>query len=454
MFFLSQIANNGDAIMSLKSPRRTFLKTCAASTVGYWAAGGVHAAESKSPNEKIRIASFGVGGKGTSDIASMQKAGADIVALCDIDRNRLKGAKGRYAKTVEERTYTDFRKCLEENEKRIDAVTVTTPDHNHAVISAMAMRMGKHCFTQKPLTHDLYEARHLAELARKMKVATQMGNQGTANNGAREAAAIVRAGGLGTPQEIHIWTTLSKWPQGGPRPASSAVPAQVDWQSWIGSVAMRPYGGGYHPFSWRGWWDFGTGRLGDQGCHIFNMPFWACDLANPVAATANSSKHNRDSYPTWSTITYEFAKTDWRPAIKLYWYDGGKLPPRDLFKGGTFPQSSGVLIVGDKGKLVSAGPYAPSYSLFGGATKPAGIKYDRSPGHVQEWFRAMRGGPPAASDFGLHAGPLTETVLLGNLALWGGGRIEWDSKTLKAKGKPDLDRLIKRPYRKGYSLEG
>lgn len=438
-----------------RASRRTFLRGIGASTVGYWAAGGVDARESSSPNEKIRIASFGVGGKGTSDISNAQRIGADIIALCDIDRGRLAGAQQRYSKTVEARTYTDFRKCLEENEKRIDAVTVSTPDHCHAVISATAMRMGKHCFTQKPLTHDIHEARVLAQVAGDQKVATQMGNQGAANNAAREAAALVKAGGLGVPREVHVWTTLSVWPQGGNRPKPApTVPAHVDWDSFIGPAPTRPYAGGYHPFSWRGWWDFGTGRLGDQGCHVFNMPSWACNLTNPIAVTAETSGHNKDSFPTWSRLTYEFAKTSSRPAIKLYWYDGGQLPSRELFAGGPFPTSAGVLIIGDKGKLVSGGPYASSYSTFAGAEKPGNLEYERSPGHIKEWFRAMRGGPPAASDFARHAGPLTETVLLGNVATWCGGRIEWDAKKLSIKGRPELDAVIKRAYRKGYSLDG
>ena len=437
--------------MPHKPTRRRFLQTSAAAGVGYWAAGGVAAQESKSPNERIRFACFGVGGKGSSDTGNASREG-DIVAVCDVDRKRLDGAKKRYAKTVGDRAYTDFRKCLDECEKDIDAVTVSTPDHCHAVISAAAMRRGKHCFTQKPLTHSIYEARYLANLAKEKKLGTQMGNQGVANTAARKAAAIVKAGGLGTLKEVHVWTNRPVWPQGIKRPAPSEAPAHVDWESWVGPAPMRPYSVLYHPFKWRGWWDFGTGALGDMACHIMNMPFWACDLQNPTAVTAETSGHNEDSFPNWSKITYEFAKNDWRPAIKLYWYDGAKLPPKELF-GDIKRSRGGALIVGDKGKLFSNDDYGEHYKLYDGATEPK-VTFKKSPGHVQEWVNSMRGKEAASSDFTNHAGPLTETVLLGNLSVWCGKRVEWDAENMKAKGMPELDAIIKPKYRKGYSLEG
>jgi predicted dehydrogenase len=438
--------------MSHKSSRRQFLQTSAAVGVGYWVAGGVTAQESKSPNERIRFACFGIGGKGSSDTANASRFG-DIVAICDIDRGRLAGAKQRYSKTVGEHAYTDFRKCLEENEKNIDAVTVSTPDHCHAVISAAAMRMGKHCFTQKPLTRSIYEARYLAKLAKDNKLGTQMGNQGVANNAARKAAAIVKAGGLGTLKEVHVWTNRPVWPQGGERPAPSEAPANLDWESFIGPAPMRPFAKGYHPFSWRGWWDFGTGALGDMACHIMNMPFWACDLKNPLAVTAETSGHNKDSFPSRSKITYEFAATDARPAINLYWYDGGNLPPQELFTDGVRRGQGGSLIVGDKGKLYADGDYGENYRLFAGATEPK-VEFKESPGHVEEWIKAIRGGERASSDFAEHASALTETVLLGNLSVWCGKRVEWDSENMKAKDMPELDAIIKPTYREGYSLEG
>jgi predicted dehydrogenase len=433
--------------------RRRFLQTSAAAGVGYWVAGGVQAEESKSPNERIRFACFGIGGKGSSDTANASRHG-DIVAVCDVDKGRLNGAKKRYGKTVGDKTYTDFRKLLDENEKNIDAVTVSTPDHCHAIISAAAMRRGKHCFTQKPLTRSIYEARYLAKLAKDKDLGTQMGNQGVANNEARRAAAIVQAGGLGTLKEVHVWTNRPVWPQGGERPAPSESPSNLDWESWIGPAPMRPFAKGYHPFSWRGWWDFGTGALGDMACHTVNMPFWACDLRNPIAVEANTSGHNKDSFPSRSTITYEFGKTDKRPAINFYWYDGGNKPPQDLFTDGVKRSRTGALIVGDKGKMLSTGDYGEKFKLFGGATVPEGVEFKKSPGHVQEWIAAIRGGDKASSDFAEHASLLTETILLGNLSVWSGKRVEWDSENMKAKGMPELDPFIKPVYRKGYSLEG
>ncbi|MCG8584409.1 MAG: Gfo/Idh/MocA family oxidoreductase [Pirellulales bacterium] len=439
--------------MSHQSNRRTFLQTSAVAGVGFWAAGGIQAQESKSPNERIRFACFGTGGKGSSDTGNAAKHG-EIVAICDVDKKRLDGAKKRYAKTVGDKAYTDFRKLLDENEKDIDAVTVSTPDHCHAIISAAAMRRGKHCFTQKPLTRSIYEARYLGNLAKEKGVGTQMGNQGVANNAAREAAAIVQAGGLGTLQEVHVWTNRPVWPQGGKRPAPSEAPSHLDWESWIGPSPMRPYAKGYHPFSWRGWWDFGTGALGDMACHTVNMPFWAADLGNPVSVEATTSGHNKDSFPSRSTIKFEMAKTDSRPAINFYWYDGGNFPPAELFTDGIKRGRSGALIVGDKGKMIATGDYGQSYKLFAGATKPENIEYTKSPGHVQEWINAIRGGEKASSDFAEHAGKLTETILLGNLAVWSGKRVEWDSENMKAKNMPELDAIIKPVYRKGYSLEG
>ena len=322
--------------MSRNVTRRQFVQTTAALGIGYWIADRA-AAESKSANDRVAFACIGLEGKGHSDSDDAGRLG-DVVAVCDVDANHLDAARSRFPKAKQ---FTDFRKLFDEMHKSIDAVTVSTPDHIHALAAAMAMRHGKHCFVQKPLTHSLHEARVLAQLARENKVATQMGNQGTAESNLRRAAALIRAGLLGRVSEIHIWTDRPIWPQGLDRPAPVPPPKQLNWDLWLGPAPERPFRAGcssggdaiYHPFAWRGWWDFGTGALGDIACHAMNMTFRALDLRNPVTVQAETSGHNRDSFPSWSIITYEFAATAARPALKLVWYDGGKRPKEELFEG-------------------------------------------------------------------------------------------------------------------------
>jgi predicted dehydrogenase len=430
-----------------QSSRRDFLKTGALAGVAVWA-GRDALAQGRSPNERIRFACIGVGGKGRSDMEGAAAHG-DIVAICDVDEGTLNQAAAKYPNA---KKYADFRKMLEELGGSIDAVTVSTPDHTHAPAAAMAMKLGKHCFGQKPLTHDIYEARRLGEIARERKVATQMGNQGTASSDLRKNAALIRAGILGRVTEVHVWTNRPIWKQGLPRPEAAAVPSTLQWDLWLGPAPERPYAPErvYHPFGWRGWWDFGTGALGDMACHTLNMPFMALDLRNPTSVVAETAGNNKDSYPAWSIIRYEFAARDTRPAVSMTWYDGGKLPPADLI--GKPPATSGSLVIGDKGKLYSPGDSGNARELLGGATEVE-VTYPQSPGHVEEWVRAIKGGEPAVSNFPDYASPLTETVLLGNLAVWADGKkIEWDAKNLRATNAPEVSHIIKREYRSGWSL--
>ncbi len=437
--------------------RRQFVETTAALGIGYWIADRA-AAESNSPNERVSFACIGLEGKGHSDSDDAGRLG-DVVAVCDVDANHLAAATKRFPKA---RQFTDFRKLFDAMHKSIDAVTVSTPDHIHALAAAMAMRHSKHCFVQKPLTHSLHEARVLAQLARENKVATQMGNQGTAASNLRREAALIRAGMLGRVSEVHIWTDRPIWPQGLERPAPVPPPAQLSWDLWLGPAPERPFSrlssGGpiYHPFAWRGWWDFGTGALGDIACHAVNMTFRALDLRNPVTVQAETSGHNRDSFPSWSIITYEFAATAARPALKLFWYDGGKRPKAELFAG-LQGRGNGCLVIGDKGKMLSAGDGSEGFQLSKDLVRPE-VTFPVSPGHFEEFVRAVRGGDPAWSNFPEYAGPLTETVLVGNLAVWvanspgRGPKIEWDAVNQRAKNHAGLERLVQREYRKGYTL--
>jgi predicted dehydrogenase len=441
--------------MSYLTDRRRFLKTTALTGVGVFVAGTAAAEDSKSPNERIRFACIGVGGKGASDSGDAKRHG-DVVAICDIDDNTLAKAADKSFPSAAK--YNDFRKMLDEMGKNIDAVTVSTPDHMHAPASALAMRMGKACFTQKPLTRTIYEARKLGEIAREMNVATQMGNQGTAEKKLRTTAALVRAGAAGNIKEVHVWTNRPIWPQGGARPAESPVPANVHWELWLGPAPFRPYAPGYHPFAWRGWWDFGSGALGDMACHTVNMPFMALDLRDPIAVQATTSGHNKDSYPKRSIITYDFPANANRPALKMVWYDGGNKPPADLFDGEQVSET-GVLLIGDKGKLFAPGDYSEKgYKLLSGATEPK-VEIEESPGHFQEYARAIKGGPPARSNFAEYSGPLTETILLGNLAVWAapdadtpGKKIEWDARNLKPTNAPEVESVVTPVYREGYKL--
>jgi len=447
--------------MSLSTNRRRFLQSTAAAGLGYWVAGGVEAAESRSPNEKIQLGCIGVGGKGKSDVDNMSKFGK-IFALCDVDSTTLDGMVQAY-KT--EHNFSDFREMLDKMGDRIDAVTVSIPDHNHAVAAAKAMKMGKHVHCQKPLTHSIWEARRLGEIAREKGVATQMGNQYTAHNPMRKAAYQIREGQLGTVNEVHIWTNRPVWPQGEKRAPAKPVPSTLNWEAWIGPAPFRPFADGYHPFSWRGWWDFGTGALGDMACHTCNLPFMALNMRDPASVEAECPEHDGDSYPARSKIKFEFPELDGRAAFTMNWYDGGNLPPKELFKGVTLatktddgkdvppPCASGVLLIGDKATMYAAGDYAEQGIQIVGDVKELDVDYPRSPGHEKEWFMAMKDSKkPAMSNFPNYSGPLTETILLGNLAVFKRGKVEWDPVNLKSLNDPSLAKIVHPKFRDGYEV--
>lgn len=442
---------------NVQQGRRRFLKGAALAGAGYWVAGGVSLAQEKGANDRIRFACIGIGGKGSSDSGDAAAHG-DVVAICDADRGRLKGAKNRFPKA---KTYTDYRELFKDMENEFDAVTVSIPDHNHAPAAMLALKSGKHAFTQKPLTHSIYEARMLGTVAREKKLATQMGNQGTANSNLRKSAAIIQAGALGDVTEVHVWTNRPIWPQGGERPAPQPVPDSLDWNCWIGPAAERPYAPGYHPFSWRGWWDFGTGALGDMACHTFNMPFMALNLRDPVSVEAETSGHNKDSYPKWSVITFQFPATDKRGAVKAMWYDGGKRPGPELFDGHGVSKT-GSLVIGTKGKLHSEGDYGGGYKMIG--VEEPKVDFVNSPGHFTEFANAVKGGPQAVSNFPDYSGPLSETILLGNLAVYAAPngkpqKVQWDAKNLKITNDDfegvtveELQKIVKPDYREGWTL--
>lgn len=439
--------------------RRQFIKTTAAVSCGYWVAGGVAPKESRSALEEIRFACVGVGGKGKSDSQDAAKAGK-IVAICDIDDNTIAERKKDDA-FAGARVFNDYRKLFEELGSSIDAVTVSTPDHLHGVVSAMALKNKKAVYCQKPLTRTIWEARRLADLAREAGVATQMGNQGSDKSGLREAAAKLKAGVIGTIKEVHVWTNRPVWPQGIARPAGEAVPSHIHWNEFIGPAEMRDYSPAYHPFKWRGFWAFGTGALGDMACHTLNMAFAGCELVNPVAVQAKTSGHNKETFPGNSLIEFDFAATKSRPAVKMFWYDGGRKVDPTLLEGQKM-RDSGCLVVGDKGKLYTPDDYGAEYVLLGGTDKE--VEFVKSPGHFREFVAGIKDGKPTWSNFADYAGKLTEVILLGNLAVWAAGeskegvaevsspRIEWDQANLKVKGTDAYDWLVKPKFRAGYEM--
>jgi predicted dehydrogenase len=444
----------GENAMSYLTDRRRFLKSTALTGVGVFVAGRAAAEDSKSPNERIRFACIGVGGKGKSDSADARRAG-DVVAICDVDDNTLATAGDKSFPRAAR--YSDFRKMLDEVGKSVDAVTVSIPDHMHAAATALAMRMGISCYTQKPLTRTIFEARKLGEIARQSKVATQMGNQGTAFPGLRRTVAALRAGVIGNVKEVHVWTNRPHWACGCPRPPQAPVPSNLHWNLWLGTAPERPYAPGYHPNSWRGWWDFGSGALGDMACHTVNMPFMALHLRDPIAVQATTSGHNRDSFPKWAVIQYDFPANDNRPALSMTWYDGGKTPPAELF-GSEPPSKTGVLLIGEKDTLFAKGDYCEwGYKLLAGDNPK--IEIPQSVYHFTEFANAVKGGSPTTSNFPDYAGPLTETILLGNLAVWAapeagspGKKIEWDAQNLKPTNAPEVAAIVTPTYRDGYVL--
>jgi predicted dehydrogenase len=430
--------------------RRTFLKQTMLSGMGFSIASCNYLQRGASPNEKLNIGIIGAGGKGKSDAKNAAKDGDNVVAICDVDLQRGAQTFKRFPKA---RIYTDYRVMLE-NEK-LDAVTISTPDHHHYAATLTAMQLGLHVYCQKPLTHSPWEARQLLEASRRYKVATCMGNQGTAHDGLREAAEVVQSGAIGKVREAHVWTNRPVWPQGIARPSESQeVPATLHWDLWLGPAPERPYHKSYCPFTWRGWWDFGTGALGDMACHTANLTFLALKLGAPVAVEAETSGVNAESPPVASKICFEFPARGDLPPVKLFWYDGGNMPPTGVLGDIELPKT-GSYLVGDKGILYSPDDYGKKYFLLP-EEKFADFKlppqtFPRSPGHTEEWLRACKGGLPALSNFE-YAAPFTEAILLGNVALRCGRRIEWDSDNIKVTNFDEANQYVRRSYRKGWDV--
>ncbi|MGD0499292.1 MAG: Gfo/Idh/MocA family oxidoreductase [Bryobacteraceae bacterium] len=442
-------------------------------------AGGFSSAPSlaglgyKSPNEKLNIASIGAGGRAADDILGCESE--NIVALADPDSDRAAAMFHKYPKAPK---YADFRKMLDKEAANIDAVIIAIPDFMHGTAAMWSIERGKHVYLEKPLTKTVWEARQLVEAAAKYKVATQMGNQGMSNEGAREACEIIWSGEIGNVTEVHCWTdAATRWPQGVKElPPAETVPATLDWDAWLGIAKTRPYSSAYLPFKWRGWYDFGAGPLGDEALHLFGCPNMALRLTNPVSVeVVEKSEMNPYTYPTFSSMKWEFPARGAFPPVTCYWYDratGAMYRPPNLpegepvlpslrrgGRGGGPPnppsaaqvaaaQKEGAVFCGDKGYLAAGGEGASVVCLLPEARAK---DYElpprmltRSPGHYRDWIRACKGGEPAVSNFNV-SGPLAEWVLLGNIALRFEGKLEWDAAKMQFANNREANQYLEPP---------
>lgn len=462
--------------------RRRFLYYSALVTAGAAAFPAIGKPRPHFPGsgEKLRIGCVGAGGKGSSDIRDCSSE--EIVAICDADERQADEARKQHPNA---KFYQDWREMLEKEEKNIDAVTVSIPDHSHAIVASAAIKMGKHVYCQKPLTQTVYEARYLRKLAKDYKVVTQMGNQGSSEDGLRRAVEVVQAGVIGPVKQVHVWTNRPIWPQGITRPpGEDPVPPNFKWDIWLGPAAVRPFKKDvYHPFKWRGWFDFGTGALGDMACHTANMPFRAAKLGYPrLIELVDHSELNPDTYPKTSKIRFVFPPREGLPETEFFWYDGN---PRDKSVTPLRPQEdltkdirnmmdkvpdSGCLLIGEKGQLFSPDDYGARFfvklndekELTSGKDHEAlknipetlprnHLAKDTDTKQHLEWIAACKGGPMPYSRFEI-AAYLTEIILLGCVASRVGKALEWDGPKMRATNAPEAAHFVKREYRKGFRL--
>jgi len=405
-------------------------------------------------NSRLNIAGVGVGGKGMVDITGCDTE--NLVALCDVDDVRAGDAFKRFP---DARRFRDFRVMFDRMGRGIDAVTVSTPDHMHFLPAMWAIERGLGVYCQKPLTHTIEEARRLTEAARRKKVATQMGNQGRSHPQLRREVEWVRAGVLGPVHEVHCWTDRPGrwWAQGVEAPTDTRpAPATLDWDLWLGVAQPRPYSPAYVPFAWRGFWDFGTGALGDMGCHLFNLPDMALGIRDATRVEAWSEGMTEVAGPRWSVVRWEIPADGSRPAFTLWWYDGNKRPPAALFPSETYDEN-GVIFVGEQDVMLTnynggakfrSGRTAADFNSVP-ETLPKCPDWDRC--HYREWIEACKGGPKALSDFEV-AGPMTEIVLLGNVAVRSGRPITWDRTRMQVLNDPEANRWVHQEDRRGWRI--
>jgi len=462
----------------LRFTRRRFIQATAATSA--WAMTTNSYSRVLGANDRLNIAFIGTGGIARGQhLRPLSGKGLGCPCYCDADRGRFGPAAKKHPDAAQ---FTDYRKMYDKHMKDIDAVSVATPDHHHYPATIIAMMQGKHAYTQKPLTHTMWEARELKKAAEKYKVATQMGNQMHANEGNRRIVEWIRSGELGTIKEAHIWTNRPVWPQGQPRPkATHDKPEKLDWDAWLGPAEERPFsskggsrrGGPYHPFNWRGFQDFGTGALGDMGCHTTDGFYWAMDPGYPIAAEliAGDPVGGQDQYAKQSAVKFEFAAQDERPAFNYYWYEGGMKPKRPDFVKEDSLSDSGGFIIGSKGAIQYMDDYGNRIAVH---LFDEGIRLDssddqqlremnqrvpktleRSPGHHKEFILAAKGEKPVdypKSCF-QYSAMLTESVLLGTIAQKVGVRIEYDAENQKIINNNAANELLTKSYRQGWDFK-
>ena len=467
-----RIARSQDPSKLSSASRRDFLTVSATVAAGYWIAPRSATADDKpvSANEEIRFACIGIGGKGQSDSADAGRSGK-VVAVADVDANQLKRAENAFKGA---KPYADFRKMLEKR-KDIDGVIIATPDHSHAFIGMACMREGKHVYIQKPIAHSVFEARRLTEGAREFKVVSQMGNQGHSGEGIRQICEWIDAGIIGEVREAHAWTNRPIWPQSSDmdRPKGDASPPEgMDWDRWCGPAPLRPFNAVYHPGKWRAWCDFGTGALGDMGCHIIDPVFQALKLLYPTSVEGNvsttfeefgkKSVPKNECFPRSTIARFRFPARGALPPVELTWWDGGLMPSRPVELEDDMPfgdNDGGCLFVGTKGKII-CGCYGSKPRLLDADqrnfVKTLAKTIPRIPGnnsgHEKDWIRACKGGVAACSNFD-YSGPLSEMVLMGNLAIrFPDRKLLWDGEKMQVTNDKAANAFVHRQYREGYTL--